>query len=250
MGVEGFKPFLARHPKFKKCFQKRVPYKVSSLFMDCNGIFHRTAAVVYKTEMTRTKELVHPDSERKKLLKKDRKKLEEQHFQKIVERIIEAVETIRPQDNLIITVDGPVNSAKMVQQKERRFKKSLEKELKYKIFDSNVITPGTEFMVKLDQYIEEWLKSYEGYLPKRIIYSSHLDPGEGEHKIFSLIREKKIIEGPGANVIYGLDNDLIIISVVNNIPNMFMFPEDGSDILDIKKLKNKRFLCCSDTSRE
>ena len=22
MGVEGFKPFLARHPRFKKCFQK------------------------------------------------------------------------------------------------------------------------------------------------------------------------------------------------------------------------------------
>ena len=235
MGVEGFKGFLNRNPLFKKSFTKKIPEDVSSLFIDANGIFYAAASKVYLTA-EKNGQFLYSESERKKLMKKSKKNLEKLHLKLITDELEKLINLIKPKDNLILAVDGVVNAAKAGQQKRRRFMKSFTND-PYQIFDTTSITPGTEFMVKLDSYLENWLTSYEGYLPENVIYSSHLSPGEGEHKIFDYIRKGKIEQGSGAHIINGLDNDLIILSVVSPLKNMYMRPENGTDLVNVENLR-------------
>ena len=112
----------------------------------------------------------------------------------------------------------------------------LEKD-ELKIFDSTAITPGTDFMILLDDALENFFKNSSWLKTKKIIYSSHLVPGEGEHKIFDYIRREDLIHGSGCNIILGLDNDLIILSVVSPMKNFFMKPEDGTDAVSVDSLR-------------
>ena len=46
MGIESFfGGYIAKN--YKKCIEGKLPDKVSSLFVDCNGIFHHCAQKVY-----------------------------------------------------------------------------------------------------------------------------------------------------------------------------------------------------------
>lgn len=236
MGVTGLKGYFARNPIFSKCFSDTLPENISSLFIDANGIFYKAVLEVYYTDSKTGQPLT--DSGRKKLMKKSKKNLEEKHLDSIIKVLKGHIDAVKPKDNLIIAVDGVVNVAKMNQQKPRRFGKAMEED-PYKIFDSTSLTPGTEFMKKIDKKIETWLENYDGYLPKRTIYSSHLQPGEGEHKIFDYVRRGDIIRGDGYNVINGLDNDLIILTVICPLEKVVMRPEDGSKKLNITLLRKE-----------
>ena len=236
MGVEGFKGYFARNPIFSKCFSDTLPEHISSLFIDANGIFYKAAAEVYYMDSKTGLPLT--DSARKKLMKKSKKNLEEKHLDSIIKVLKGHIDAVNPKDNLIIAVDGVVNIAKMNQQKPRRFGRAMEDD-PYKIFDSTSLTPGTEFMKKIDNKIETWLENYDGYLPKRTIYSSHLQPGEGEHKIFDYVRRGDIIQGDGYHVINGLDNDLIILTIISSLERVVMRPEDGSKKLNVTLLRKE-----------
>ena len=236
MGVEGFKPFFSNNPLFSKCFSDTLPENISSLFIDANGIFYAAAAEVYFKDSKTGQPLT--ETQRKNLMKKNRNNLEKKHLDGIIEIIKGHINAVKPKDNLIIAVDGVVNVAKMNQQKQRRIGKSMEID-PYKIFDSTSLTPGTEFMKKIDAKIESWLETYDGYLPKRTIYSSHLQPGEGEHKIFDYVRRGDIIQGDGYHVINGLDNDLIILTFICPLERVVMRPEDGSKKLNITLLRQE-----------
>ena len=59
---------------------------------------------------------------------------------------------------------------------------------------TTAITPGTEFMEKLNELTEKYFKNNEKkYGLNEIIVSGSDEVGEGEHKIFHYIREKKVI---------------------------------------------------------
>jgi len=232
MGVEGFKGYLQHSYEFRRCFLKKVEGRISSLFMDCNSIFHGASRDVYKLGDKYT------DKERRDLMKVSKEKLEEQHISAIIRDITSFIEKFNPEDNLIMAVDGVANSGKLQQQKPRRFLKAVENgENDLLIFDSNSITPGTLFMKRLDRAIVEWLETYKGYLPEKTVYSSHLQPGEGEHKIFDYIRRGDYIKGRGHQIVLGMDNDLIILSTVSPMKNLFMVPEDGKPAVDVTKMR-------------
>jgi 5'-3' exoribonuclease 2 len=59
-------------------------------------------------------------------------------------------------------------------------------------FDSNVITPGTEFMhrlsIALKKYIVERANNDKLWRNITIVFSDAFVPGEGEHKILDFIR--------------------------------------------------------------
>ncbi|XP_013788012.2 5'-3' exoribonuclease 1-like, partial [Limulus polyphemus] len=143
---------------------------------------------------------------------------------------------IKPKKVFFMAVDGVAPRAKMNQQRSRRFRSAkdaemLEKKAKEKgevlpteaRFDSNCITPGTEFMVKLQKQLKYFVsmkistdKRWQGI---RVYLSGHETPGEGEHKIMDFIRYEKSQPGYDANTrhcLYGLDADLIMLGLCSH----------------------------------
>jgi 5'-3' exonuclease len=136
---------------------------------------------------------------------------------------------------VFIAFDGLVPYGKIVQQRYRRFRiKESE------AFDKNQISPDTPYMRSLEEAIRVRFPHIE-LSPTQV-------PGEGEHKIFQEI--KKLPEDERTSVcIYGLDADLILLSLFNNhlAVNMSLLRESGEfndptlkgaefSLLDIQKL--------------
>ena len=80
------------------------------------------------------------------------------------------------------------------------------------VFDTNAITPGTEFMIRLDCFIQELISfkisSDEKWKNLNVIFSGFRIPGEGEQKIMEYIRKHQnkkhnaIIYSPDADLIF------------------------------------------------
>ena len=219
MGIESFfGGYIIRN--YKKCVEKKIPDKVSSLFVDCNGIFHNRAQKVYG----------YGEFEGAGMSTQDTNTL----VREIQEKIEEILRVCAPENNFVLAPDGVAVAAKLNQQKSRRFISAATRTIS---FDSNQFTPGTELMIKLDEKLRGWLKFNKKMLPKNIIYSSHLDPGEGEHKIFQFIRENKITKGDGAHILYGLDSDLIVLSLLCPLEKIYLMREDYRSLVNIDSLR-------------
>jgi 5'-3' exoribonuclease 1 len=94
------------------------------------------------------------------------------------------------------------------------------------IFDSNCITPGTEFMQRVDgllkKYIENRILHEPSWQGLEIYYSGHLVPGEGEHKIIHHIRQKRQHKAYRPNqrhCLVGQDADLIMLGLATHEPH-------------------------------
>lgn len=107
--------------------------------------------------------------------------------------------------NVFIGADGVVPMAKIRQQRVRRFKSAWQRDSSS--WDTNAITPGTEFMEKLNTMLEK-----EAAKHTRWIVSGTNKSGEGEHKILSFLRNQPSTEEP--IIVYGLDADLILLTML------------------------------------
>ena len=65
MGIEKFATFIGNN--YRECRQYKLPPNIASLFIDCNGIFHKAKAKVYLLETNRDFKLIHTNEERKAL---------------------------------------------------------------------------------------------------------------------------------------------------------------------------------------
>ena len=119
---------------------------------------------------------------------------------------------IQPRDTMYVAFDGVAPFAKMGQQRERRWKGKFELRLlgtlKASRWDTAKCTPGTEFMHELGVAMQAQLQN------AHTIVSPSSEPGEGEHKIFDRIR--RIDHSEQAVAIYGLDADLIMLSLLHD----------------------------------
>lgn len=171
---------------------------------------------------------------------------EDEMFIKIFNYIEHLFGKIKPQKLFFMAIDGVAPRAKMNQQRSRRFRTALDAELsrdkaikegkempKEDPFDSNCITPGTEFMARLTQQLKYFIAKkvsedidWQGC---EIVLSGHEVPGEGEHKIMEYIRQAKSQPNYDPNVrhcLYGLDADLIMLGLLSHDPHFCLLREE------------------------
>jgi 5'-3' exonuclease len=153
------------------------------------------------------------------------------------------IENAKPSKGIGIFVDGPVPVAKMKQQRDRRFKKRLEKEelndvyRQYNMeipesvrFNTNALTPGTRFMNKMCNHMVKYLEKYQNR-GLEVEFSSDVEFGEGEHKCIDwlekLQKNNNINNNNKLNAcIYGLDADLVMLSLLKyRTMNLYLLRE-------------------------
>ena len=166
-----------------------------NLYIDMNGLIHPCS---------------HPED-------RDAPATEAEMYLNVTKYVDRLFAAIRPRRLLYLAIDGVAPRAKMNQQRSRRFRAAQEakernemmEEVKAEMrslgiaqpndtgpaWDSNVITPGTDFMHKLSTYIWFYVLDRMNKNPAwkdiKVIFSDSSVPGEGEHKIMSYLKNTK-----------------------------------------------------------
>jgi 5'-3' exonuclease len=133
----------------------------------------------------------------------------------------EIVRIARPTHGLYISCDGVVCAAKRRQQRLRRFKGPWFSAATSFVegkgvsdpnssWDQNALTPGSAFMAMLGVTLKEAGAALAARLGLAVVVSTTSEPGEGEHKLLAHMR----ILRPASCMIYGLDADLILLSML------------------------------------
>jgi 5'-3' exoribonuclease 2 len=201
--------------------------------IDFNGIIHNVAQDIIK-KYKDTVENVNNDN------------IEREIIEGVWNRIIYYIENYKA-TKYVICADGVAPLAKMFQQRKRRYLNIYKNILDNVniIWDTNAITPGTLFMEKLNTYIKRNINDDRN--KNKIIYSGSDECGEGEHKIFKMIKDAPIDD---KIIIHGLDADLIILSLMSHKENIYLMREVKDlhtnntvyNYLNIKELR-KAILC-------
>jgi len=189
------------------------------LFLDFNSLIHHCLRVVKGMDISM-------------------REMEEEVITEILRYAIYIItKVVKPTRLVYISIDGPVPVAKMERQRSRRFKKIQDSAFaqktrrKYnmddqKSFDSNRVTPGTMFMSKLNSRIKNYITvgAFATHTKKsiRVVFSDSNVAGEGEYKIFEYIRN---CQTQHKIHIYGMDADLIMLSMAVNRPNIRLMRE-------------------------
>jgi len=227
MGVPKFYRWISeRYPCLSEVIKDYQMPEFDNLYLDMNGIIHVCS---------------HPDDNNPHF-----RITEEKIFADISHYIEVLFRMIKPKKVFFMAVDGVAPRAKMNQQRSRRFRsgreaedlvrKALEKgEIlpQEERFDSNCITPGTPFMVRLQEQLKYFVvkkvthdRLWQGV---RIYLSGHQTPGEGEHKIMDFIRTERAKPDHDPNTrhcLYGLDADLIMLGLVSHEPHFSLLREE------------------------
>lgn len=227
MGIPKFFRYISeRWPMISQLIEGSQIPEFDNLYLDMNSILH-TCTHGNDIDLVTSSRLT-----------------EEEIFARIFTYIDHLFLTIKPKQVFYMAIDGVAPRAKMNQQRARRFRSAMDAEKalaksdapinKDDVFDSNAITPGTEFMAKLTKnlkyFINDKVSHDSNWSGIKIILSGHEVPGEGEHKIMNFIRNIKSSNSEdNTNIrhcIYGLDADLIMLGLSTHAPHFALLREE------------------------
>ncbi len=233
MGVPRlFKWICERYPNAIShfdCTKINKPYIVDNLFIDANAILHECAQRVHNYGSH--KRLMDPNKNLS--MKQKNTKL----FGYFFEKIQELATIAQPRKLLYIAIDGCAPAGKMMQQRQRRFMAATSSN----VFDSNCISPGTEFMEELEQFMVFNLLKISFHI--KVIFSSANVPGEGEHKIMEYTRTHFDTMKNEKHCMYGPDGDLIMLTLASQCEHFYLLRDDQYAInkmymVDINNIRN------------
>lgn len=185
------------------------------LFLDYNSIIHQCVNVLkQKNVKPLTNDII---------------------FNCIVDYTEIILQYVRPTELAYIAIDGIAPLAKQIQQRKRRYLSAHMNEemenfkknhnIPFVSWDSNQITPGTNFMNNLNEFLRNYFVDGKKR-HYRVIVSGSDDIGEGEHKAIEFI--KNYPSPPGMNdIIYGLDADLIMLSLISEKDEIYLMRESS-----------------------
>ena len=167
----------------------------------------------------------------------------------VIQKISEYIKEISPKKLVYIAFDGVAPIAKLEQQRQRRYKSSYQCKMMKTMkcdttsvveeWNTSQITPGTQFMDELNKEVKSYFENPTIQLllnVESIIVSTSMEEGEGEHKVFHYMRSlTEHIQNNMTHVIYGLDADLIMLSI-NHLPifpKIYLFRETPEFIKSI-----------------
>lgn len=202
MGVPSYFSYLIRNHKDMLIKLFDFKKKINNLYFDSNSIVYDVLRMLSK------------DYEKYK----NDEKFEEDLIMGVCKQLDAYIDEIKPNNQVYIAFDGVAPVAKLEQQRTRRYKSMIEKKINNQLFgeknewNKTAITPGTNFMDKLNNGVYNYYKGKEkSYNIKEFIFSGSDEPGEGEHKLFQHIRDNEKQHNKQVTVIYGLDADLIML---------------------------------------
>jgi len=234
MGIPSYFSYVVKsHRNIIKKYDNRI--RIDNLYLDCNSIIYDCVRSIKnaETEIQFEKMLIFA----------------------VCEKIKQYIFTVKPKQRVFIAFDGVAPVAKLNQQKNRRYKSWLEKEIHAKcrentdaktmnnktssdiLWNTVAITPGTKFMNALAKKTKAYFEDPKKFNVILIIVSSSAIPGEGEHKIYDYIRMNKKYHGSSSTAIYGLDADLIMLTLnhLHICQNMYLFRETPHFIKSIDR---------------
>lgn len=156
-------------------------------------------------------------------------------IQRYIDDLIDLIKTLNPRDFIGIFFDGIPPISKVVEQRSRRYAMTLAPSS----FNRAKITPGTGFMRLANERLLDRLQTEISWLPPEIYISSSAQPGEGEHKLANKFRQDEITT-QGTKVIIADDTDVIIMSLLNNFKETYVYidhqDQDRTGLLSISSL--------------
>ena len=224
MGIPSYFSYIVKnHPELIQKLCKGT-MSIHNLYMDCNSIIYDAVRNIDFNTITdsATRSIIH----------------------RVQQTIEEYIALISPTDTVMIAFDGVAPVAKLEQQRNRRYKSWYQNEISKAIFkkpagndpwNTTAITPGTEFMRELGEMIKNHFHDASIYRLRKLIISTSDEVGEGEHKIFDYIRNNQQDHLEKTSIVYGLDADLIMLSI-NHLPiseRIFLFRETPEFIKSI-----------------
>ena len=217
-----------------------LPKVIHYHLIDINGMLYPIADRVFACSDTSTEE------EKKIAASKTREELMKLYKQELFNDLDGKFYKINACKGLVLAVDGVAPAAKINQQRERRYVEGCEPDNDSQtvggyppVFGGSLeIMPGTLFMETVHGYLSEYVSEREGKIVPKIIYSSYLDRGEGEHKLFHIAEDlnKEALETE-VYAVDGLDSDLVSLAIVRPFRVILFRSRDKDDFVDIDELK-------------
>jgi 5'-3' exonuclease len=218
MGIPAYFSFIVKnHPSIIRKYTKSL-LTVDNLYLDCNSIIYDAYSKMKFDSLTESVAI--------------------SIIKAVISKIEYYIQTIAPSKTVIIAFDGVAPVAKLEQQRARRYKSGYQNNISRALFkkekddpwNTTAITPGTKFMSELNALISARFSDKAAPTSMKvdnIIVSGSNHVGEGEHKLFDYIRRNPAKHADQVTVIYGLDADLIMLSI-NHLPvcpEIYLFRE-------------------------
>ena len=197
---------------------------IDNLYLDCNSFVYDAVRDIKYTPQN--------------------KNYEEQLIQYVGDKLKEYILLLAPRKRVFIAFDGVAPVAKMNQQRKRRYMSWFQQQLVktepasfVEGWNTSAITPGTAFMTELARRITYRFTLRKWLGVEEVIVSAADEEGEGEHKIYEYIRRHAEYHKNTLTVIYGLDADLIMLTLthLHISEKLFLFRETPHFIQSLDK---------------